>query len=120
MCIRDRTKEEQRCAERSERPIFGGSSYPFPLLRNFQNRPDADQDAVQREKDQKDVYKRQVIKYAKRAGYTVCPYTDGILSCLLPSENTDIALRNYISSALDLSLIHISWVFSTGPGETKM
>ncbi|MFR1517636.1 MAG: ABC transporter substrate-binding protein [Clostridia bacterium] len=46
-----------------------------------------------------------VIKYAKRAGYTVCEYTDSVLSCLLPSKNTDLTLRNDISAALDRRLL---------------
>ena len=46
-----------------------------------------------------------VIQYAKRSGYNVCEYTDGVLACLLPSKNTDIACRKYIHSALDRRLL---------------
>lgn len=46
-----------------------------------------------------------VIQYAKRSGYNICEYTDGVLACLLPSKNTDIACRKYIHSALDRRLL---------------
>ena len=59
-----------------------------------------------------------VIRYAKRAGYSVCQYTDGLLSCLLPSANTDLAVRQYISSVLDRRLL-INAVVSGG-GTAKL
>ena len=46
-----------------------------------------------------------VLKYAKRAGYSVCPYTDSVLSCLLPSAATSLEVRTYVSSVLDRDLL---------------
>lgn len=78
----------------------------FPKLASFEIRNYENASALyEGDADVMLCFDDNVIKYAKRAGYTVCPYTDGILSCLLPSENTDIALRNYISSALDRRLL---------------
>lgn len=46
-------------------------------------------------------YDDNVIQYARRNGYNVCEYTDGVLSCLLPSKNTSLQVRKYVSSILD-------------------
>lgn len=45
------------------------------------------------------------IRYSSKQNYSTGFYNDNILSCIIPSQNVDVNLKNYINSLLDKNVI---------------
>lgn len=59
-----------------------------------------------------------VVRFSALENYMYCAYSDRVLTCLLPSQRTDISLRQYINSVLDRRMLMNAVI--AGKGTVKL